>query len=196
MGEHLRFLLPWGREVKVDKNRTNQYDGRPDVGPTGPDLEEIMGKTLRVILHDLLLCLGTLSSSEDGRCRLQLNSPASLLDDPVFSERQLGSPSISSPLQLSNPFFSSRHATGSVLPFRRARPVPYRCGAGRSFWNQQIQSVSYSATPLLYLQRRLFQTPCSKWFGQLPLSTARSGFPFWFVTTDHLTTLHTAGEHH
>ena len=89
----------------MDKNKANQCDGRQDVGPTGPNMEEIMGKTLRVSLHDLLLCLGTFSSSEDGRCRFQLNPPASLLDDPVLSERHLGSPSISSPLRLSNPFF-------------------------------------------------------------------------------------------
>ena len=111
----------------MDKNKTNQCDGSEDVGPTGPDMEEIMGKTLRVSLHDLLLCLGTLSSSEDGRCRSQLNPSASLLDDPVLSERHLGSPAISSPLQLSNPFFL--HTMQQALYRAGSGQAPHRNGA-------------------------------------------------------------------
>ena len=147
----MRFLLAWGREVWVDKNKTNQCDGREDAGLTGPHTEETMGETLRVSLHDLLLCLGTLSSSGEGRCRFQLNPSGSLLEGPLFPERHLGSSSISSSQQVSNPFFSSQPA---------ADPGPRWCRAGRSFWNQQIQSLSYSATPLIHLQRCLFQTPC------------------------------------
>ena len=162
----------------MDKNKTNQGDGREDDRLSGPDMEEIMGETPKVSLHDLLLCLGTLSSSGEGRYRFQLNPSGSRLDGPVLSERHLGSPSISSSQQVSNPFFSSHPA------------------AGRLFWNQRIQSLFYSATPLIHFQRSLFQTPCWRSSGQLPISTARGGFPFWFFTMDFLTILHTAGEHH
>jgi hypothetical protein len=162
----------------VDKSKTNQCDGREDVGLTGPDVEEIMGETLKVSLHDLLLCLGTLSSSGEGRCRFQLSPSDSLLDGPALSERHLGSPSISSSQQVSNPFSSSQPA------------------ASRSFWNQNIQCLSYSATLLIHLQRCLFRTPCWRSSGQQPISTARGGFPFWFFTVDRLTILHPAGGHH
>jgi len=162
----------------LDKNKTNQCDGKEDVGLTGPDMEEIMGETPKVSLRDLLLCLGTLSSSGEGRYRFHLNPLGSLLDGPVLSEGHSGSPSISSSQQVSNPFSSSQPA------------------AGRSFWNQRIQSLFYSATPLIHFQLCLFQTPCWRSSGQLPISTARGGFPFWFFTMDFLTLLHTAGEHH
>ncbi len=89
----------------MDKNKTNQGDGREDVGLSGPDMEETMGETPKVSLHDLLLCLGPLSSSGEGNYQFQLNPSGSLLDGPVLSERHLGSPSISSSQQVSNPFF-------------------------------------------------------------------------------------------
>lgn len=105
----------------MDKNKTNQGDGREDVGLSGPDMEETMGETPKVSLHDLLLCLGPLSSSGEGNYKFQLNPSGSLLDGPVLSERHLGSPSISSSQQVSNPFF---------LP--SPQQAPYRAGAGQA----------------------------------------------------------------
>ena len=89
----------------MDKNKTNQCDAAEDAGLTGPDMEEIMGKTLLVSLYDLLLCLGIPSSSEEGSYRFQVNPSGSLLGGPALSERHSGSPSISSSQQVSNPFF-------------------------------------------------------------------------------------------
>ena len=89
----------------MDKNKTNQCDAAEDAGLTGPDMEEIMGKTLPVSLYDLLLCLGIPSSSEEGSYRFQVNPSGSLLGCPALSERHSGSPSISSSQQVSNPFF-------------------------------------------------------------------------------------------
>ena len=154
----------------MDKNKTNQGDGREDVGLSGPDMEETMGETPKVSLHDLLLCLGPLSSSSGERnYRFQLNPSGSLLDRPVLSERHLGSPSISSSQQVSNPFFSSEPG---------ASPVPCWCRAVRSFWNQQIRPFPYSATPLIHFQRCLFQTPCWRSSGQLPYQPLGEGSLF------------------
>ena len=179
----MRFLLASGREVWVDQNKTNQCDGGEDAGLTGPHTEETMGETLSVGLHDLLLCLGTLSSSGAGRCRLQLNPSGSRHDRPLLSERQIGSLSISSSQQVSNPFF---------LPSLQQTPDR----PGGHFEINKSSPFLIPAHLLIHHQRCLFQTPCWSSSGQRPISTARGGSPFWVFTMDLLTILHTAGEHH
>ena len=108
----------------MDKNKTNQCEAREDAGLAGPDMEEIMGETLKLSLHDLLLCLGILSSSGEEKCQFRGDPSGSLYDGPVLSKRHLGPPSISSSQQVSNPFFSSQPEAG---------PFPGRYRAGRSF---------------------------------------------------------------
>jgi hypothetical protein len=135
----------------VDKNKTNQCDGREDAGLTGPHTEETMGETLKASLHDLLLCLGTLSSSGEGRCRFQLNPSGSLLEGPLFPERHLGSSSISSSQQVSNPFFSSQPA---------ADPGPCWCRQAGHFGINKSSPFLIPPHLLIHLQRCLFQTPC------------------------------------
>jgi hypothetical protein len=114
----------------VDKYETNQCDRKEDVARSGPDMEETMGETPKASLSDLLLCLGPLSSSGERRHRFQLNPSDSLLEGPILSEKYLGSPSISSSQQISNPFFlpslqQAPHRAG-------AAQAPYRHGAGQA----------------------------------------------------------------